>query len=331
MSLKVRLQTFRLKLQRDSERLYYLGVEKLEKIPPLKNILLKVPTLRFQAWALGAFLCTDLLIQAGVALFLSKPSKPKVARVVQDSPYLKNRSQYESLITRNIFCPGCPVPDMKMRAIDRPKDCGRASPFAQTPSLKIIGTIVLSDPKYSVATVSTGSAETVALKKGDDFMEYGKVFEIRRSRICFVDSNGLLHAVDMPDDSPGIRYGQPLATSMPVSNYDGIERASDTNFVIKRSFLMEKINDPALLFQAAAVPYKENGQLKGFKILKIDPGSVYEALGIQVGDIVSGVNGEPMNSVSRAQELYAAANSAKEVNLEVIRNGSPVLLNYKVK
>lgn len=274
------------------------------------------------------FLAMDFIIQAGVGLLLTKATRAKSPRTVQEQPYLKNRSQYESLISRNIFCPGCPVPDMKMRAIERPKDCGRASPLANA-GLKIIGTIVLSDPRYSVATVSNGGAETIALKQGDDYQEYGKVFEIRRSRICFVDGNGLLHAVDMPVES-GISFGQPIANSLPSSNYEGIARKNDTEFEIKRSFLMEKLNDPNLLFQAKAVPYKENGATKGFKILGINPGSVYEALGIQVGDIITGVNGEPMNSVSKAQELYSAATSAKEVNLEVLRNGTPVTLNFKV-
>ena len=79
------------------------------------------------------------------------------------------------------------------------------------------------------------------------------------------------------------------------------------------------------------MPYREEGQVKGFKILSIVPGSPFEALGLQANDIITGVNGEAMNSISRAQELYSAANSAKEVNLEILRNGTPTSFKFQVK
>ncbi len=321
--------TFRSKVNQRVEKQLYRGLEKLEKIPPINSLIAKLPRLKWAAIGIAGFFVADLLIQALVAFFLSVPAKPLAPRTVVESPYLKSRSSYEGIITRNAFCPGCVVPDMKLRSIERPKDCSRASIIANS-SIKIIGTIVLSDPKYSVATLSTGTGESIAVKPGDAFQEMGKVFEIRKNRICFVDDNGILHAVDLPEEN-AIQFGQPVASALPTSNFEGIARTSDTDFEIKRDFLLDKLNDPNLLFQAKAVPYKENGQVKGFKILSIVPGSVYESLGLQVNDIITGVNGEAMDSVLRAQELYNAANSAKEVNLEILRNGTPTAFKFQVK
>ena len=93
---------------------------------------------------------------------------------------------------------------------------------------------------------------------------------------------------------------------------------------------MQQLNDPNILFQAYAEPVKENGEIKGFKIKSIVPGSIYESLNIQVGDTIVGANGEPMTSITRAQELFASARTASEVSIDVIRNGQNVTLKYKV-
>lgn len=331
MKKKIDLASLRGKISRVAERNFSIAMQKLEKLPPVREILLRAQTRPFRLTLVVfmGFLAGDIVDQSLVTFFFSTTTKAPAPRIVQEPSHLQDRSQYEAIIARNAFCPGCPVPDMKMRSIDRPKDCGRASPLSGS-SLKIIGTIVLSNPKYSVATLSAGSGESIAVKTGDTFQSFGKVFEIRRNRVCFVNDDGILHALDLPEEST-ISFGQPLAPAMPASNYDGIARKSDTDFEIKRSFLLEKLNDPNLLFQAKAIPFKENGQTKGFKLLSIIPGSVYESLGLQVNDIITGVNGEPMNSISRAQELFAAANSAREVSLEVQRGGNAVTFRYQVR
>lgn len=325
------LKGLRLKLNGAAERSLRRAAHHLEKLPPIRDLLLKAQSrpFRYALIVFAGFLAGDLVDQSLVTFLFSTPSKTPPPRIVQEPPFLQNRSQYETIITRNAFCPGCPVPDMKMRSIERPKDCGRAGPLGAS-GVKIIGTIVLSNPKYSVATLSISGGETIAIKTGDTFQDLGSVFEIRRNRICFLNEDGILHALDMPEEA-SVPFGQPVAAALPPSNYEGISRKSENDFEIKRSFLLEKLNDPNLLFQAKAVPYKENGETKGFKILSIVPGSVYESLGIQVNDVITGVNGEPMNSISRAQELFAAANSAKEVSLDIIRGGSPSTFKYQVR
>jgi general secretion pathway protein C len=306
--------------------------ERLDKLPPLTEILRRLRVLRWPAYLIAGLLLGDLAMQA-VSVFVlgPMPARKDSSRVLTEKPYVQNRAVYETVIRKNAFCPGCPVPDMEIRNIERPKDCNKAQPL-EGANIKLIGTIVLSEKKFSVATASDGGGEPVALSIGDSFKSYGKVFDIRRNKLCLALPDGALRFVEIPEDS-AFKFGQPLPNAMPASPSEGITRSSDTEVEIKKSYLMEKLSDPNVLFQAHAVPDREyeGGPIRGFKVLSIVPGSVYESLGIQAGDVITEVNGEPMNSISRAQELYGGLRNTAEVSIGMLRNGQKTVQRFKVK
>lgn len=306
--------------------------ERLEKIPPLTELIAKLRPLKWPAYFLAGLLLADLAMQS-VSVFVLGPIPPHKdqSKTLTEKAYVRNRGNYEAIVRKNAFCPGCPVPDMEIRNIERPKDCNKALPL-ENASIKLTGTIVLSDKRFSVATASEGTGEPSAFMIGDSFKGYGKVFDIRRNKVCFTLPDGALRFVEIPEDS-AFKFGQPVANAMPASPSEGISRTSDTDVEIKKSYLLEKLADPNILFQAHAVPEREyeGGPIKCFKVLSLVPGSVYESLGIQAGDCIDGVNGEPMNSVARAQELYAGLRNAPEVNISVLRNGQKTNMRYKVK
>lgn len=269
----------------------------------------------------------------GYVILGSSPPRPSAA-VDEASkieiPYVQSKSTYNAISNRNIFCPGCPVPDIKSRAAERPKDCNKARPFVGG-GPKLIGTIVLSQPEYSVATVSGGGPETDAIKKGDVYKTYGTVYEIRRDRVCFENADGLLFFTELPIER-AIKFGQPLASAMEPQASEGIQRsADDLDVQIQRSYLLKQIQDPNLLYQAQAVPYKVNDEVIGFQLVSINPGSVYEQLGFSAGDVITAINGEPVTTAAKAQQAFASVTTITELNLTVLRGGRPLQRSFKVK
>lgn len=302
-------------------------LERLERVPPLDRALLRIRILKWPAFFVAGLLTADLaMLGLGSYLDTGKPPPPAKPRVIVEAPYVKSLTSYEAIIARNAFCPGCPVPDMKVRAMERPKDCNKAVPLQG--NLKLLGTIVLSDPRYSVATVNDGGAESTAILIGDTFREFGKVLEIRRNRVCFLKDDNSLVYIEIPDED--LKLGQPLPKVFASSVAQGISRTSDTDFSVKRTFLLEKLNDPKLLMDAYAIPASQNGQ-KGFRIVSINPGSIYEALGIQSEDFLFGLDGAPMDSIARAQEAYNSIRTRDTVQIDIIRGGTPMTLRFKIK
>ena len=87
-----------------------------------------------------------------------------------------------------------------------------------------------------------------------------------------------------------------------------------------------------LLQQAAAVPHKNaKGKIDGYKILDIEPNSIYAKLGIKNGDILLDINGQSLESPAVGIELLNQLNSGEHVKLTYLRNGKKQISNYKIK
>ena len=71
--------------------------------------------------------------------------------------------------------------------------------------------------------------------------------------------------------------------------------------------------------------------ISGFKLIDIQPGSLYEKLGLKQGDVIKSCNGKPVVTVEDAMALYNKLKTANKVDLEFIRDGQVKKLQYKIK
>ena len=117
----------------------------------------------------------------------------------------------------------------------------------------------------------------------------------------------------------------------PLTDSPGVKVKSENEVELSRSFIVQKLNDPNILYEAYATPYTEDGQIRGFRIQSINAGSTFEKIGFKAGDIITEVDGKPMDSLSKAQELYATAASTSEINITVLRDGNRVTKTFTVK
>ena len=76
--------------------------------------------------------------------------------------------------------------------------------------------------------------------------------------------------------------------------------------------------------------YKKNGKAAGFKVNFVKKGSDMEKLGIQRGDILTGVNGETLN-LSSAMSVFNDINNLENLTLTVERNGKSEDLEYEIQ
>jgi type II secretion system protein C len=238
--------------------------------------------------------------------------------------YLQPFSNYQDIISKNIFCPGCPIPDLEARKVEHPKDCNKADRLGG--GIKLIGTIVLNVAQYSVATLTTGG-EAKSFKTGDYIQGYGKVFEIRRDRLCILKNDDKLGYIELEGVPKSIETGM---SSRSVVTTAGIAQNSETDFDIKRDFLTKSLSDMSVLNTAFATPYFEDNELKGYRLQSIDPGSPLLSLGLRPSDVIVKADNQPITSIAKAQEIVASASTLDSLVITVIRNGQEVSLNYKV-
>lgn len=112
----------------------------------------------------------------------------------------------------------------------------------------------------------------------------------------------------------------------------GIEKKGN-EVSIAKDFKEHLINErlDAVLMQAAAVPHVVNGRLKGFEIWEIEDGSLFNALGLQNGDVVTAIDGREISNASLAIRQLNSLKTASALSFSYVRNGTKQDVSVRVQ
>lgn len=86
-----------------------------------------------------------------------------------------------------------------------------------------------------------------------------------------------------------------------------------------------------ILMQAAAVPYYENGNLEGFKMIDIDEGSIFQQIGLINGDIITEINGQHLSDVGMAVKVLNSLREESHADVKLLRDGASKLFEINVQ
>jgi len=93
--------------------------------------------------------------------------------------------------------------------------------------------------------------------------------------------------------------------------------------------------DPMKLARGARlVPAIDHGQSLGFKVVAVEPGSVFARLGMQTGDLIATVNGGSIATADQALEVYTSLsklNPGDTVHVGITREGAPRTLTVHLR
>lgn len=78
-------------------------------------------------------------------------------------------------------------------------------------------------------------------------------------------------------------------------------------------------------------PRFEGGQPIGFVIYKIEPGSIFERIGLRDGDIIVGINGSSFATTQQNVEFYNALRGGGKISLEVMRGDRKRDLHFVIQ
>jgi type II secretory pathway component PulC len=133
--------------------------------------------------------------------------------------------------------------------------------------------------------------------------------------------------MDLPPDPAALFDAMFRQPAQPVPA-EGVEELEDDHYRVQRSVLVPLLHDAARM--ARMVPSYHDGELQGFKVFSIRPGSVYAALRIRNGDVLLRVDAEPIHNLLGVETLTRALLTRTEVALTVTRRGHEKVLRYQV-
>jgi len=89
-------------------------------------------------------------------------------------------------------------------------------------------------------------------------------------------------------------------------------------------------NFAEVMKQARVVPYSGDG-VQGFQIRNIQPGSIFQRIGLRNFDVIKSVNGESITTADQALRLMTAFRNETNIDLELKRRNQDISLGYSIQ
>ncbi|MDH4246487.1 MAG: PDZ domain-containing protein [Deltaproteobacteria bacterium] len=122
--------------------------------------------------------------------------------------------------------------------------------------------------------------------------------------------------------APNTPQGQPFPSTRNGNNIEMRVPGADVSKAFE--------NFAEVLKQARVVPFT-SGDLNGFQIRDIVPGSVFHQIGLQNMDVIRSLNGEAITTADQALRLMTAFRNERNIRLEVRRGAEDLALNYNIE
>jgi general secretion pathway protein C len=234
-------------------------------------------------------------------------------------------SRYSAITKRNLFNTN---PDIKAPAQAINVDNLKKTDL----NLKLWGTVTGQDRKAYAVIEDTKTRKQQLYHLGDSIQDATLKLILRQKVVLSVGDRDEILGMEEIGAAKRGRERPPVATraagappKMPVSSYprqltlksDQIESALE--------------NLDQLMEQARIRPHIEEGRPAGISITGIKPNTIFRKMRLRNGDIITGVNGDPIETVEDAMKIFGDLTSAPEVQVEIKRRGRKRVLNYKIE
>jgi general secretion pathway protein C len=239
------------------------------------------------------------------------------ARTSAGTPTSDSLGDYnvQTLLTANLF--GQPAPSTKSAPV--------ALEAIPPSSLSLVLTGVMVTPAGSFALISADGGPEAPFTIGQEISANVSLYAVYADR-ALIQRGAAVESLMLKDTTPGLANSSGVTPNR-IGSQPPVQRNSSNTFTVDRDQLTQQMQTPEFLTQALMVPNAGGG----FLVREIQPGSVYEKLGLRVGDVINTVNGQTVNSVEDVMRLYAQFSSASNVQIDVRRAGRNESLRYNLQ
>jgi general secretion pathway protein C len=187
---------------------------------------------------------------------------------------------------------------------------GANAPPSSMP-LVLAGVLATEDPKEGMAIIGESAAAARVVAVGQQVPGGAMLHSVYNDRVV-IDRGGVLESVLLPKRMTGsLAAAPPPPPPVASTNDAALER-------------MRKLvaDDPAVIGQVMRPqPVFAGGKMRGFRVYPGVNRQAFSRLGLRAGDLVTAINGTPLDDKDRAQEIFATLNSSTDARVSVTRNG----------
>lgn len=219
-----------------------------------------------------------------------------------------------------------------------------------TLSLVLRGTVADADPRNGFAVVSDPQNGERTFRVGEEVASGARLSGVYPDHIVLVHE-GVEEILKLPRDrnllpadvvraTPGTASSRgvanPLAAGGAAGMAPGAASAGGAANVTSTTPLQQTIeqlrqNPDELAKRVQIVPVLDGGKLTGVRISAAGDAALMNQLGLRPGDVVTQVNGLPVDSFARGEQIMTSLKTSTAVRVTVQRDGKPTDITVGLK
>jgi len=196
--------------------------------------------------------------------------------------------------------------------------------------LQLRGVFASDIKALSLAIIADAQGRESHYRIGAELPGNATLHEIYPDRVI-LRRNGRFEALNLPTEGEGViveSTEQPAQALPQTTSARSASLSESAQSVGELRQMFEQ--DPAQVWkQVRITPHIEQGQIQGYR-LSHNNRRLMRQIGLRPDDIVTSVNGMPLNDPTKWNDLMAQIQSADQVTLDILRRGQPTTLSVKM-
>lgn len=292
----------------------------------------------------------NFLLIAAIAFFAARAVNQFIAQSMVTNPVaatvgvghhdnvVHGRDFYDSIVKRDVFnlVPQAAPTEPALTAIDL--------------HLKLLGTST-AEKQGPFAIVEDQQGDQSLYHVDDEIPDAGRLISIEKNR-AIIEHGTQRVAIEIPkDDLPdgveapvrpspvqrpafrpmgALRGLRGAKADSPMPDID-VDDEGDNKYGLKRSDVRTALaHSGELSSQIKATPNMDGNTQNGYSLTDIESGSLFDDLGLEDGDVLTEINGRPINNPAAAAGMLATLQMRPSIDITVQRDGHPVQLHYDI-
>ena len=189
-----------------------------------------------------------------------------------------------------------------------PAGAGDANAPQTNMPLVLTGVIAANDPRDGLAILGPNVATTKVYAVGDNIPGGARLHAVLSDHVL-LERDGRIEALALPRQLAGGNAPPPSISAAPIQ--PALERMRE--LVSRNPGIIGDIMRPEPVFAG--------GKQQGFRDYPGRDPEVFLQLGLRPGDLVTAIDGQPLDDPSRGEQILNALGSSSEARVTVLRNG----------
>ncbi len=258
----------------------------------------------------------------------ARPSRPEPPRGGPASPETWG----------NLFAPGAGM-TLPSKIAGGGKNAAASAPLT---TYTLVGTIVSDDKSRRRAILWAEGMKTPRMFRESDEIEPGvRLASVERSA-AWLARGAVKEKLELlpvgsktrtlaPPAAPGAAPASPASPAGGASDIR-VTKLKDNVYGLDEAGVAHLTgNFNQYLSQVRLIPYFEGNKASGYRVAAVRPGSTFEQLGFQGGDVIQQVNSLDISSPDKMFTIFQNLKDEKKVTVNILRQGVKSTITYEIR